>query len=55
MILGLLIRGCHVTGHVDSAKWRDRVASFLSREPPAKVRACLLEVVVRGVPGVSSG
>jgi hypothetical protein len=37
MILGLLIRGCHVTGRVDSATWRERVASFLSHEPSAKV------------------
>jgi hypothetical protein len=37
MILGLLIRGCHVIGHVDSAMWHERVAAFVGHEPPVKV------------------
>jgi hypothetical protein len=28
MILGLSIRGCHVTGHVDSTSWHERVIGF---------------------------
>jgi hypothetical protein len=37
MILGLPIGGHHVTGHVDSATWCERVAGFLGHKPPAKV------------------
>jgi hypothetical protein len=37
MILGLLIRGRLVTGRCDSSAWRDRVTTFLGREPPVKV------------------
>jgi hypothetical protein len=37
MILGLPIRGRPVTGHVDSAGWRERVAVFIGREPPTRV------------------
>jgi hypothetical protein len=37
MILGLLIRGCPVTGRVDSKGRRERVVVFVSREPPTRV------------------
>jgi hypothetical protein len=37
MILGLLIRGCPVTGRVDSAGWRKRVIIFIGQEPPVGV------------------
>jgi hypothetical protein len=37
MILGLPIRGCPVTGHVDSAGWHERVTVFIGQEPPARV------------------
>jgi hypothetical protein len=37
MILGLSIKGRHVTGHVESSTWHERVARFLGREPPVKV------------------
>jgi hypothetical protein len=37
MILGLPIRGHHITGRVDSAGWRKRVAIFVGREPPVRV------------------
>jgi hypothetical protein len=37
MILGLSIRGRPVTGYVDSVSWLERVAAFVSREPPVKV------------------
>jgi hypothetical protein len=37
MILGLLIRGCPVTNHVDSASWHERVAAIVGREPPVRV------------------
>jgi hypothetical protein len=37
MILGLPIRGHPVTGHVDSARWCERVIDFIGREPPVRV------------------
>jgi hypothetical protein len=37
MILGLPIRGRPVTGHVDSAQWRERVTDFIGQEPPVWV------------------
>jgi hypothetical protein len=37
MILRLPIIGRHVTNRCDSASWRDRVTTFLGREPPGKV------------------
>jgi hypothetical protein len=37
MILGLPIRGRPITGRVDSTMWRERVATFVGREPPTKV------------------
>jgi hypothetical protein len=37
MILGLPIRGRHVTDHVDSAGWRERVTIFVDQEPPVRV------------------
>jgi hypothetical protein len=37
MILGLSIRGCPITGRVDSASWSERVIDFIGREPPARV------------------
>jgi hypothetical protein len=36
-ILGLLIRGRPVTGHVHSAGWRERAVVFVGQEPPARV------------------
>jgi hypothetical protein len=37
MILGLPIRGCPVTGPVDSIGWCERVIVFISRELPLRV------------------
>jgi hypothetical protein len=37
MILGLPIRGCPVTGSVDSAGWRERVIVYIGRELPVRV------------------
>jgi hypothetical protein len=37
MILGLPIRGHPVTGRVDSAWWRERVANFVGWELPTRV------------------
>jgi hypothetical protein len=37
MILGLPIRGRPITGHVDSASWRERVATIIGQEPPTRV------------------
>jgi hypothetical protein len=37
MILRLSIRGCPVTGRVDSAGWRERVTVFVGQELPVKV------------------
>jgi hypothetical protein len=37
MILGLLIIGHPVTGHVESSMWHERVAGFVGREPPMKL------------------
>jgi hypothetical protein len=37
MILGLPIKGCPVTGHVESALWCDKDVVFVGRELPAKV------------------
>jgi hypothetical protein len=37
MILGLLIRGRLVTGHVESSTWCERVAAFVGRESPMKL------------------
>jgi hypothetical protein len=37
MILGLPIRGRHVTGRVDSTGWHKRVVVFVGWEPPTRV------------------
>jgi hypothetical protein len=37
MILELPIRGCPVTGRVDSAGWRERVTVFVDQESPVRV------------------
>jgi hypothetical protein len=37
MVLGLPIRGHPITGHVDSASWRERVTAFIGREPSTRV------------------
>jgi hypothetical protein len=50
MILGLPIRGRPVTDRVDSMMRRERVATFVGREPPMKVpgvKGCKADVCVR--------